>query len=116
MDRLTFRQALERLAECADVFLPSIVLGELYFGARKSSQAAANIVRIDEFAAAIAILPCDATTARLYGDIKAALRSQGRPIPENDIWIAAVAQQYGLSLATRDEHFSHVAGVAVETW
>ena len=106
----------ERLSECPEVFLPSTVLGELYYGARKSSQALANMARIEEFAAAVAILSCDATTARLYGDIKAALRSQGRPIPENDIWIAAVAQQYGLPLATRDDHFNHVAGVTTEAW
>jgi len=106
----------ERLAECPEVFLPSTVLGELYYGARKSSQATANFARIEELAAAVTILPCDATTARLYGEIKASLRSKGRPIPENDIWIAAVAHQYGLSLATRDEHFSYVAGLAVEAW
>ena len=82
----------ERLAECSVVFLPSTVLGELYYGARKSSHAAANFARIEQLAAVVAILPCDATTARLYGEIKASLRSKGRPIPENDIWIAAVAQ------------------------
>jgi tRNA(fMet)-specific endonuclease VapC len=106
----------ERLAECPVVFLPSTVLGELYYGARKSSQATANFARIEQLAAAVAILPCDATTARLYGEIKASLRLKGRPIPENDIWIAAVAQQYGLSLATRDEHFNQVTGLAVESW
>ena len=106
----------ERLAECPEVFLSSTVLGELYYGALKSSQAGANFARIGELAAAVTILPCDAATARLYGEIKASLRLKGRPIPENDIWIAAVAQQYGLSLATRDEHFNHVAGLAAEAW
>jgi tRNA(fMet)-specific endonuclease VapC len=106
----------ERLAECPEVYLPSTVLGELYYGARKSSQASANFARIEELAAAVTILPCDATTARLYGEIKASLRSQGRPIPENDIWIAAVAQQYGLTLVTRDEHFKNVAGLTAEAW
>jgi tRNA(fMet)-specific endonuclease VapC len=64
----------------------------------------------------VTVLPCDATTARLYGEIKASLRSKGRPIPENDIWNAAVAQQHGLSLVTRDEHFNNVAGLAAEAW
>ena len=82
----------ERLVECSEVFLPATVLGELYYGARKSSQSSANSARIGELAAAVTILPCDATTARLYGEIKASLRLKGRPIPENDIWIAAVAQ------------------------
>jgi tRNA(fMet)-specific endonuclease VapC len=106
----------ERLAECPEVFLPSTVLGELYYGARKSKQATANLARIEELAAAVTILPCDATTARLYGETKASLRSLGRPIPENDIWIAAVALQYGLPLATRDEHLNSVPGLAAEAW
>jgi tRNA(fMet)-specific endonuclease VapC len=106
----------ERLAECPEAFLPFTVPGELYYGARKSRQASANFARIEELAAAVTVLPCDATTARLYGEIKASLRLKGHPIPENDIWIAAVAQQYGLSLATRDEHFNNVAGLAAEAW
>jgi tRNA(fMet)-specific endonuclease VapC len=105
-----------RIAQCSEVFLASTALGELYYGARKSSQPDANFARIEEFAAAVAILPCDVTTARLYGEVKAALRFQGHPIPENDIWIAAVAKQYGLALATRDEHFKHVADLTTEAW
>jgi predicted nucleic acid-binding protein len=72
----------ERLAECPEVFLPSTVPGELYYGARKSSQASANLARIEELAAVVTILSCDATTARLYGEIKASLRSRGRPYPK----------------------------------
>jgi len=44
------------------------------------------------------------------------LRLKGRPIPENDIWIAAVALQHGLPLATRDDHFNEVDGLRVENW
>jgi tRNA(fMet)-specific endonuclease VapC len=105
-----------RLAQTEEVFLPSTVLGELYYGARKSGHPAANLARIDEFAAATAVLACDATTARYYGQIKDHLRSKGCPIPENDVLIAAIAQQYGLPLATRDEHFEAVDGLVVENW
>ncbi|HEY4572503.1 MAG TPA: PIN domain-containing protein [Thermoanaerobaculia bacterium] len=41
---------------------------------------------------------------------------KGRPIPENDIWIAASARQHGLTLATRDGHFDDVDGLITETW
>ena len=106
----------DRVAQAQEVFLPSTVLGELYYGARKSSHAAANLARIDEFATAAAVLACDATTAQYYGQTKDGLRSKGSPIPENDVWIAAVARQYGLPLATRDEHFKAVDGLVVENW
>lgn len=110
------RPVRERLAQNPGVFLPCTALGELYYGARKSKHAAANLARIDEFGAAVTILDCDATTVRHYGQIKDLLRSKGRPMPENDIWIAAVAQQYALPLATRDEHFGAVEGLVMEKW
>lgn len=47
-------------------------------------------------------------TARQYGELFAKLRRQGTPIPTNDIWIAALALQYDLTLDTRDEHFKRV--------
>lgn len=105
-----------RLSAVSEVFVSSVVLGELYYGARKSARTEKNIARIDEFAAVSAVLSCDAETARQYGIIKNHLRTAGKPIPENDIWIAAVARQYQLMLATRDNHFQHVDGLAIESW
>jgi tRNA(fMet)-specific endonuclease VapC len=55
-------------------------------------------------------------TAQYYGKIKDGLRLKGRPIPENDIWVAAAAMQYGLPVATRDAHFNEVDGLLVENW
>ena len=104
------------LANAAEVFVSSVVIGELYFGAYKSAHAAANLARIDEFVARNTVLACDAETARWYGEIKNDLRAKGRPIPENDIWIAAIAKQYDLTLATRDGHFNEVMGLKVEAW
>lgn len=89
---------LERVAAAEEVFLSAVALGELYYGARKSGRSEANIVRIDEFAAVAAVLGCDAVTAQQYGRIKNNLRVKGRPIPENDIWIAAIAAQHGLTV------------------
>ncbi|HEV2197955.1 MAG TPA: type II toxin-antitoxin system VapC family toxin [Candidatus Acidoferrum sp.] len=99
-----------------EVCVSSTVLGELYFGARKSANVAANLSKIDQFAAAIQVLSCDAATAQFYGQIKEQLRSKGRPIPENDIWIAAAALQHGLSLATRDDHFKEIDRLRTERW
>lgn len=105
-----------RIAAAAEVFVPVTVLGELYYGAHKSTRAKANLERIEEFAASNTILMCDTETARQYGEVKSGLSAKGKPIPENDIWIAAIAMQHGLTVATRDGHFSHVEGLIVESW
>ncbi|MBM4028865.1 MAG: type II toxin-antitoxin system VapC family toxin, partial [Planctomycetes bacterium] len=81
-----------------EVFLPSIVVGELYYGAGKSSRPSENLARIDALVLTSVVLVCDLETARRYGEIKNALRIKGRPLPENDIWIAALARQHGLTL------------------
>lgn len=104
------------LSGADEVFVPIIVLGELYYGARKSAWSATNIARIDDFAARSSILVCDLTTAQQYGESKKTLRAKGRPIPENDLWIAAVALQYRLTLVTRDDHFREVDGLTIVKW
>lgn len=104
------------LTDAEEVFLPSIVLGELYYGAFKSLRTEENIARVDEFAAMSAVLGPNTATAKEYGVIKNTLRNKGHPIPENDIWVAAITKQYGLTLITRDEHFKGVEGIAIETW
>ena len=106
----------EHLKEAEEVFIPSIVLGKLYFGVRKSGRIRQNLKRIDELAISSAVLACDLGTAREYGEIKGALQEKGRPIPENDIWIAAIARQHGLTLVTRDEHFKEVEHLNIEVW
>lgn len=104
----------EFLEQADEVFVPSIVLGELYYGACKSQRVSDNKARIDEFAVRNVVLGCDAETARRYGEIKDALRQKGRPIPENDIWIAAIALQYELTLVARDTHFNEVERLSVQ--
>lgn len=105
-----------RLSTAAEVFVSSIVLGELFYGAHKSSRVTENLKKIAEFAAASAVLVCDGTTALRYGETKNGLRAKGRPIPENDIWIAAIAKQHNLSVMTRDAHFAEVEDLSIESW
>jgi tRNA(fMet)-specific endonuclease VapC len=106
----------EHLKEAEEVFIPSIVFGELYFGVRKSGRIRQNLKKIDELAFNSAVLACDLGTAREYGEIKGTLQEKGRPIPENDIWIAAIARQHELTLVTRDEHFKEVKHLNIEVW
>ena len=61
------------------------------------------------------LLP-DAKTAQVYGEVKAGLSRIGKSIPENDVWIAAVARQHDLPLVTRDGHFDHVQDLTVLAW
>ena len=106
----------DRLKEAEEIFVPSIVLGELYYGAQKSKRVESNVRKIEEFADQSIVLNCDARTARLYGEIKNELRQKGRPLPENDIWIAAMALQNDLILVARDIHFQEVENLKVESW
>jgi tRNA(fMet)-specific endonuclease VapC len=110
------RAVKDNLGEAGEVFVPSIAIGELCYGARKSARAKENLARIDEFAANNVVLGCDTETARRYGDVKNALRIRGRPIPENDIWIAAVALQHGLTLVTHDTHFGEIESLSIAAW
>ncbi|MBN2464848.1 type II toxin-antitoxin system VapC family toxin [candidate division WOR-3 bacterium] len=96
--------------------VPSVVLGELYYGARKSGRPEENMARVDRFAAASEVLLPDVDSARLYGVLRETLRRKGRPIPDNDIWIAAIARQHGLTLVTRDAHFSAIDELTVTGW
>jgi tRNA(fMet)-specific endonuclease VapC len=107
---------LRQLTADAQIFIPSIVLGELYYGANKSAHSKANITHIDNFALKSAVLACDTDTARLYGRIKDHLRAKGTPIPKNDIWIAALAKQHQLTLASRDQHFRAIREIKLEQW
>lgn len=104
------------LAKAEEVFLPSIAVGELYYGANKSQRVQENLARIEEFVLENVILSCDAQTSRYYGEVKNSLRIKGRPLPENDIWIAAMTIQYDLILVTRDAHFNEVKSLKVVNW
>lgn len=104
------------LATASDVFIPVIAVGELYYGAYKSQRIEANRQQVAQFVAKRVLLPMDALTGDVYGQIKQLLRAKGRPIPENDIWIAALAIQYDLILLTDDAHFSEVDNLNWQRW
>ena len=106
----------DRLKQATEVYLPAIVLGELYFGARNSRHIRQNITRIEQFATHNEVIVCDTDVAREYGAIRKELQDKGRPIPDNDIWIAAVARLHRLVLVSRDGHFQEVANLLLEVW
>ncbi len=107
---------LSYLDRAPEVFVPAIVLGELFFGAAKSGRPGENAAKLEQFAAGRFILPCDLRVAREYGRLKQDLRTKGKPIPENDIWIAATAISHELVLATRNRHFRDLDGLVIANW
>ncbi len=106
----------DKIAKAEDISVPAVVIGELFYGANKSGRPEKNSERIGRFASDNVILNCDTETAIWYGEIKDRLRKKGRPIPENDIWIAAIAFQHDLILISRDEHFREVEDLKLEEW
>ncbi len=105
-----------QLGEAGEVFISNVVLGELYYGAEKSTRVISNLERINDLASTSNVIGCDLGTARQYGTIKNQLRLMGRPIPENDIWIAAQSVQNRLTLVARDAHFDEIEAISLARW
>jgi tRNA(fMet)-specific endonuclease VapC len=90
-----------------------IAVAELLAGAKASDKPSENLAAIRRLIAPFAFLYPDRTTSDYYSDIWIQLRRSGRPIPTNDIWIAALCLQHGLPLAANDEHFRSVQGLTL---
>ena len=107
---------VEQIRDAEELFIPSVVIGELYYGARRSGRVETNLGRVDDFATQSMVLCCDVGSAQRYGEVKDELRKKGRPIPENDLWVAGLALQHDLTLVSRDQHFAQVPSLSIEAW
>ena len=105
-----------RLTEVQFPAITVITLGEYRYGIRGVRSRAAYEAWLDEHLPEFELLPVEEKTARAYADLKQELRFLGRPIPENDIWISALARQHRLTVLTRDRHFSFVPNLDVKSW
>ena len=106
--------AVAALVEEADeVIVPATVLGELVFGVLKGGRFSKNEAALSRFLAedGVSLQPVTRDIAERYGYVKAALKTQGTPIPENDIWIAATVLETGSRLVSFDTDFDHVGGL-----
>ena len=106
--------AVELLRLADEIHLSTVVLGELLAGFAAGSREKRNREELTAFLESprVRIDAVDEATADYHGRIFALLRRKGRPIPTNDLWIAATALQHGLVLATRDDHFAAIEGLA----
>lgn len=78
-----------RVLALPEIILPTVVVGELLFGAENSTRSLQNLPRYLEFVSACVVVPLGRETAAVYAQTRLALKRKGRPIPMNDVWIAA---------------------------
>jgi tRNA(fMet)-specific endonuclease VapC len=109
-------EILQKLTGPAALYVSAVALGELYDGAEHSSFREKSLTDVDKLAQTLTVLRIDEVTAKIYGYIKNEQRMKGQMLPDNDLWIAATAIQYRLTLAARDHHFTWVAGLTHEQW
>jgi tRNA(fMet)-specific endonuclease VapC len=114
-----FKRGQARIIRMLDraewIGVPVIVIGELCAGFAKGSKAQKNLEELDEFLALpiVETLPVDRQIAEMFGEMIDALRRIGRPIPVNDVWIAATCARAGATLLTRDAHFRFIPRVGM---
>ena len=108
-------EAVSIFEQATTLYLNSIVLGELQSGFSVGTRQVKNQQELELFLQLdkIEVLDINQVTASYYAQVYKLLRQKGQPIPTNDIWIAAIALQYDLSVFTYDKHFSAVDNLAV---
>lgn len=104
------------LRQAGEICVPVIVAGEFLYGIRQSRNRAQYENWLAEVIVAARMLIVDETTAKEYADVREMLKRKGRPIPANDVWIAALARQHGLPVLSRDTHFDYVPGLKRLGW
>jgi tRNA(fMet)-specific endonuclease VapC len=104
------------VTQAESIELPVIVLGEYRFGIAQSRRRNEYEKWLGELIAATRVLPVDDETSVHYARVRAELKKAGRPIPSNDLWIAALSRQFRLPLMSRDQHFDDVQGVKRIGW
>ncbi len=104
---------VETLARADEILVPAIVLGELRAGFKGGRREGDNLRELEEFLATprVSVHPLGEETAIFYAEIYTTLRAEGKPIPTNDLWIAAAALETGSILISRDAHFEAVPGL-----
>lgn len=106
--------AIELVHDADRILFSPVVAGELIAGFRIGGRARKNMAELRDFLdePRVRLVPLGEITADRYARIYADLRRMGRPIPTNDMWVAAQAMETGADLVSGDGHFECVAGLA----
>lgn len=111
---------IQSLPDEAKLYMPVVAQAELLVGvtlaAGEQRQQQLRVLYEQVIARATLILPITSPVTQHYALIFAALQRKGKPIPINDVWIAAIASAYNLIVVTNDEHFLSIDGLQVEDW
>lgn len=107
------RPIADMLSEHEAVLMSPIVIGELYDGFLGGTRYDENREILARFLAKprTICVPITENTSEWFGEIKQGLRKNGRPIPINDVWIAASCMEHGARLLSMDKHFSEIGGL-----
>jgi tRNA(fMet)-specific endonuclease VapC len=108
--------AAEWVSRGGALYLPVICVGELRYGALHSARPTENLARLGPFIDLCAVLTVTVPVAERYAQVRQALAQKGTPIPEADLWIAAIALEHELPLLSNDAHFDQVAGLTRYDW
>ena len=106
-------QVSELVRTAEELLFSAVVVGELLYGFRRGSRFEQNLADLRSFLASpySSFLEVGSVTSDRYSRIAASLRTKGRPIPTNDVWIAAHTMETGADLISADRHFEHVDGI-----
>ena len=99
------------LRSASRLVLPSVVLGEYFFGIRQSRHRRQYVDWLARNVPLAEVAAVTSATASAYADIRLELKQAGNPIPQNDVWIAALARQHRLPVLSNDRHFDAIPGV-----
>jgi len=108
--------AVAHLGKAERVVVPVVVLGEYRFGIAQSRHRATYESWLQEWIAVVIVLNIDEETTHSYSAIGVELKKKGKPIPANDLWIAALCRQHSLPLLSRDRHFDVIPGLRRVAW
>ena len=104
------REVASRVRDASEIVFSAVVAAELLYGFRLGRRQEENTARLEAFlrAPGVRLQPISLATAERFARVAAVLRSKGKPIPTNDLWIAAQAFETGADLLSSDAHFGHI--------
>ncbi len=104
------REVLDAVQTAENIGVNPVVIGELLSGFAHGAYALQNVKQLELFldSPRCVVLPIVKESAQRYASIHATLRKAGTPIPANDLWVAATAMEYGLTVVTLDKHFARI--------
>ena len=109
-------EAVGIVSEARELAIPVIVAGEFAFGIAQSRHRKAYERSLQRMLDRCTVLDIGIETARHYAAIRLELKAAGKPIPANDVWIAALSRQHAMPVMSRDSHFDFVGGLRRRTW